>query len=103
MAPDVHWIDQDEVGPPVPPDDLPKWLREYLGFLRVNQLLDGSGEWLLRCRYCDLSLGLDPALARRLPIERDFAQTVLQLAVHGLFHVMDDEGAGADDDGGRPH
>jgi hypothetical protein len=88
---DVHEIDEDEVGPPVGARDLPPWLREYRGFLRVNRLLDGSGEWLLRCRACDLALGIDPTLARRLPVDGGLAETIPRLGAHGLEHAVNGE------------
>jgi hypothetical protein len=98
--PAVDWIDESQVGPPVPLDALPTWLREMSGddgFLRVHRLEDGSGEWLLRCRgqgaggACTLSLGIAPALAQRLPLDEGLVETIMRLATHGVAHALNGE------------
>ena len=84
----VTWSAADQVGEAVPLDDQPPWLREYRHFLSVNQLLDGRGEWLLRCRFCELGLGIDPKVAGRLPVDRGLAEVIMGLAAHGLGHAF---------------
>jgi hypothetical protein len=90
----VDWIDESQIGPPVPLDALPTWLREMSGedgFLGVHRLEDGSGEWLLRCRACALSLGVDPALAQRRPLDEGLVETIMRLATHGVAHALNGE------------
>jgi hypothetical protein len=87
----LHDVWDDQIGAPVPETEYPAWLREMAGWLRINHLEDGSGEWLLRCRACDLALGIDPRVARRLPIGPGLAQSILQLGRHGIQHAIDGE------------
>lgn len=84
---DPDWIDPSDIGPEVWPDDQPAWLSQFAAFLRVHRLQGpgrASGDLLLRCRSCDLALGV--------PADFDPGanwQTLLELARHGLQHAAD--------------